>query len=237
MASRQPDPQRLIERLGLKLPILGFYDAPDPAPFTPTVMPQKGACFFTHYARWLKGETLHLTPTQFGCQGCGKWLCGSQAFGGDKFINFLVKTEGLKESPSLMMEHMENSHPYKMKNGNLFFGPLRVDQWEYLKTVTFLVNLDQLSALTIGAQYHAGAADPTPVLAPFGSGCSLLIKFPDLDLPQSIIGGTDIAMRPNLPPNIALFTVTRPMFTRLCSLDERSFLYKGFWERLCNARL
>ncbi len=237
MASEQPDPQRLIDRLGLKLPILGFYDAPDPAPFTPTVMPQKGACFFTHYARWLKGETLHLTPTQFGCQGCGKWLCGSQAFGGEKFINFLVKTEGLKNSHELMAEHVKNSHPYEMKHGNLFFGPLRADQWEYLKTVTFLVNLDQLSALSIGAQYHAGAADPTPVLAPFGSGCSLLIKFPDLDLPQSIIGGTDIAMRPNLPPNIALFTVTRPMFTRLCSLDERSFLYKGFWERLCNARL
>ncbi len=237
MLSEQPDPQRLIDKLGLKLPILGFYDAPDPASFAPTVTPQKGACFFTHYARWLKGETLHLTPAQFGCQGAGKWLCGSRAFSGEKFLNFLVKTEGLKDSHELMAEHVNNSHLYEIKNGNLFFGPLRRDLWQYLKTVTFFVNLDQLSALSIGAQYHAGETDPTPVLAPFGPGCHSLINFPDLDLPQSIIGGRDIAMRQNLPPNIALFSVTRPMFTRLCSLNERSFLYKGFWERLCNARL
>lgn len=237
MDSKQPDPQRLTEQLGLKLPILGLYDAPDPAPFAPTVVPKKGACFFTHYSRWLKDETLRLTPTEFGCQGCGKWLCGSQTFSGEKFLNFLVKTEGLKDSQDLMAEYVQNAHPYEMKHGNLFFGPLRPIQWDYLKTVTFLVNLDQLAALSIGAQYHARETDPAPVLAPFGPGCKTLLNFADFDRPQSVIGGMDIAMRPNLPPNIALFTVTPPMFTRLCSLDERSFLYKGFWERLCNARL
>ncbi len=237
MDSKQPDPQRLIDQLNLKLPILGFYDAPDPAPFAPTIQPMKGACFFTHYARWLKGETLHLTPTQFGCRGAGKWLCGSQAFAGENFINFLVKTEGLKDSNELMAEHVQNSRPYKIKHGNLFFGPLRPTQWEHLLTVTFFVNLDQLAALSIGAQYHGRESDPSPVLAPFGPGCHTLINFPNLDIPQSIIGGMDIAMRPNLPPNIGLFTVTRPMFSRLCTLDERSFLYKGFWERLCSARL
>src|SRR4030042_3024899 len=154
MHSKQPDHQRLREQLGLKLPILGFYDAPDPAPFAPTITPNKGACIFSHYTRWLKGETLHLTPAQFGCQGVGKWLCGSQAFSGEKFLNFLVNTEGLKDSHKLMAEFVDNTRPFAMKHGNLFLGPLRGNQWEYLKTVTFLVNLDQLSALIIGAQYH-----------------------------------------------------------------------------------
>jgi len=31
-------------------------------------------------------------------------------------------------------------------------------------------------------------------------------------------------------------TVTRPMFEQLCGLDERSFLYKGFWKDLVNTR-
>lgn len=28
---RQPDPERLIERLQIGLPLIGFYDAPEPA--------------------------------------------------------------------------------------------------------------------------------------------------------------------------------------------------------------
>jgi hypothetical protein len=32
------------------------------------------------------------------------------------------------------------------------------------------------------------------------------------------------------------FTVTKPMFERLASLDERSFLSKPFWKRLMKAR-
>ncbi len=40
------------------------------------------------------------------------------------------------------------------KNGDpphLFLGPLKERAWPYVKTVTFLVNPDQLSALAIGA--------------------------------------------------------------------------------------
>ncbi len=236
MLSQQPDPLRLLKQLDLKLPILGFYDAPDPVPFAPTVTPKEGACIFSHYANWLKGETLQLTPTQFGCRGAGRWLCGAQSFGGEKFIEFLVDTEGLKDSHELMARSNEKSRPYKMEHPFLFIGPLHENQWEFLKSVVFLVNPDLLSALAIGAQYHADPADPAPVLAPFGSGCSQLINFPDLNQPQAIIGGTDIAMRQHLPPDLLLFTVTPSMFARLCSLDERSFLYKGFWKRLCDAR-
>jgi hypothetical protein len=232
----QADPSTLLDRLSLQLPLIGFYDAPDPAPFEPIVQPASGACIFSHYERWLAGEMLQLTQDEFGCRGAGRWLCGSQAFGGDNFIGFLVDTEGLKDSHELMAESVENSHFYHMENPSLFIGPLHEDQWVYLKTVTFLVNPDQLAALAVGAQYHASVADPPPVIAPFGSGCSQLINFPDLSAPQAIIGATDIAMRHHLPPEILLFTVTRSMFERLCSLDERSFLFKGFWDRLKKAR-
>ncbi len=236
MDSKQPDPQRLIMQLDLKLPILGFYDAPDPTPFTPTVSPKEGACIFSHYTNWLKGETLQLTPAQFGCRGAGRWLCGSQSFGGEKFIDFLVDTEGLKNSHELMARSNEKSRFYHFEQGHIFIGPLRENQWEFLKSVIFIVNPDQLSALAIGAQYHADVNDAAPVIAPFGSGCSQLINFPDLNQPQAIIGGTDIAMRQHVPPDILLFTVTRAMYVRLCALDERSFLYKGFLKRLHDAR-
>lgn len=69
-----------------------------------------------------------------------------------------------------------------------------------------------------------------------GSGCSELHPFEDLDIPQAAIGATDIAMRQHLPPDILAFTVTRPMFRQLCELDEHSFLYKPFLQRLREAR-
>jgi len=64
----------------------------------------------------------------------------------------------------------------------------------------------------------------------------LLPLFADLAVPQAIVGATDIAMRQWLPPDALAFTVTRPMFERLCELDERSFLFKPFLQRLQRAR-
>jgi hypothetical protein len=64
----------------------------------------------------------------------------------------------------------------------------------------------------------------------------LVVTFRDLNKPQAAIGGTDIAMRGDLPANVFAFTVTAPMFARLCALGDNSFLGKGFLGRLRKAR-
>jgi hypothetical protein len=64
----------------------------------------------------------------------------------------------------------------------------------------------------------------------------LVSLFKDLDEPQAIIGATDMAMRKYLPPDILAFTVTRPMFEQLCSLDSKSYLEKRFLSDLKKAR-
>jgi hypothetical protein len=75
------------------------------------------------------------------------------------------------------------------------------------------------------------------VTAPFGSGCSQLIgHFRDLTDPSAIIGMTDIAARRFIPGSLLAFTVTKPMFEQLCSLGERSFLFKSFWKELKQRR-
>jgi len=89
----------------------------------------------------------------------------------------------------------------------------------------------------LGAQYNSAPGAPTPVTAPFGSGCSQIVAlFGDLNIPQAAIGATDIAMRRYIDPDLLAFTVTRPMFEQLCGLDEKSFLYKPFWKNLMKAR-
>ncbi len=232
----QPDPDRLKRRLNIKLPLIGFYDAPDPALFEPVVSPAGRDCVYSFFKSWLEGKMLHLTRERYGCGGAGHWMWGIQVRSKKEFFKFLVDEEGLKASRSLMEKWIAARKPYTATYSHIFIGPLKKEAWPYAKTVTFLVNPDQLSALAIGAQYHSAPDDPPPVIAPFGSGCSQLAPFKDLTIAQASIGATDIAMRHYLPPDVLTFTVTRLMFKQLCALDEQSFLYKPFLQRLKTAR-
>lgn len=232
----QPDPTTLMQRIDLDVHPLGFYDAPDPAAFEPIIRPGKGGCVFDYFKKILGGETLLITKDQFGCPGAGRSLCGVEAMKDEDLVKFLVQQEGLKASEELMMEWLKVRTPYIPQHDNVLIGWMKPDQYEFLISVTFVVNPDQLSALMTGAQYYSGPSDPTPVIAPFGSGCSLLVLFDDLDVPQSLLGATDMAMREHVKPGQVLFTVTKPMFEMLCRLDESSFLYKKFWGGLRKAR-
>ncbi len=234
-----PDPSRLREAAGITTPLIGLYDAPDPEPFAPLVAAGSGAerCVFSRYRDWCAGRTLHLTREQFGCGGAGRALCGVESMEREDFVQFLAVTEGLKDSPELMQAWIDATPLYRQEHEHLLIGPLKSDQYRFLKTITFWVNPDQLSLLMTGAQYRAAPGDPPPVIAPFGAGCMQLVTlFPDLERPQAMIGATDIAMRKHLPPELLALTATRPMYEQLCALDERSFLAKPFWKQLRQAR-
>jgi hypothetical protein len=234
-----PDPTYLIEKAGLETPLIGFYDAPDPEPFGPIRSPPQGkwACVFMYYKRWLKGKTLHLTKDNYGCGGVGSYLFDVQTRTRDEYIDFLYGTEGLKASSDLMGQWIDNRHPYHPEHPHLFIGPLNDNQYQYLKTVTFLVNPDQLSLFVTGAWFHQPSTEPPIVTAPFAAGCGLIGPlFTGLNRPQAMIGATDIAMRRFLPPDILAFTMTKPMYEQLCALDEKSFLNKPFWQRVRKAR-
>jgi hypothetical protein len=235
----QPDPTKLLKAVGLTTPLIGFYDAPDPAPFAPALTPAgaRRACIFAYYHRWLEGSYLHLTRENFGCGGAGRCLFGVMTRTREDYIRFLADEEGLKASRELMAQWLDAARPYRAEHAHLIFGPLRADQYAYLKTVTFYVKPDQLAILMTGAQYHSAPGDPPPVVAQFGSGCMQMGPcFVDLGIPQALVGATDVAMRGYLPPETLAFTATKPMFERLCALDERSILFKPFWTDLQRER-
>ena len=214
-----PDPSNLIMQLDLDIGLMGLYDAPMTEGFEPLTSPEPGKhqCIFCFYENWLKGETLIITKDNFGCSGAG--------------------SEGLKATREIMNEWVDHRKPYVQEHSFLLIGPLRRDRYDLVKTITFFVNPDQLSLLIIGANYRSVPGDIPAVIAPFGAGCmELLPLFSDLNVPQAIIGATDIAMRQHLPGNILTFTVTKPMFEQLCSLGKDSFLYKPFLKNLKKAR-
>ena len=232
-----PDPTNILAKSGIKTPLIGFYDLSDPSPFEPFAKP--GRCMFEAYQAWLKGKHICLSADEFSCRGGGYWVGGTEFTTREKFGSDLNQREGFKESDQMMCQWLENQKPYFIKNGYVVIGPLREDQTDYLKTVTFFVNPDQLSLLLMGAHFRDASASGEAVTVPFGSGCGLMAAvLGDLetDVPGVVIGATDIAMRQHLPPDLLAFTVNLPMYKQLCELGENSFLDKSFWQRLKNSR-
>jgi hypothetical protein len=233
----QPDPSTILDRLAISGPLVGFYDAPDPAPFAPLVVPGRGQCVFASFKKWQQNKTLHLTCEKHGCGG--SHLFGLETGTREELVEFLCDQEGLRADRGLMNLWLDSAKAYKPTHGHLLFGPLRPGQYDNLKTITFFVNPDQLAVLCMGATYYSRPDDPTPVLAPFGSGCmQLTTLFDDLDTPQAVIGATDHSLRRFLEPWMLAFTVTKPMFELLCrwARDPRSSLHSGFTDSLIRAR-
>lgn len=238
----QPDPSFLLESLDIATVPTGFYDAPDPAAFDPLVRPKedakRGPCVFAFFRQWQEGSTLHLPRDDFRCcGGAARSLSRIQMRGRAEFLHFLAVEEGLKESEELMGEWVDANPGYRQEHPHLFIGPLTPSAYAYLRTVTFWVNADQLAALTIGAQYHASLDDPPPLVARFAAGCGQMASvFDDLGAAQAQIGALDMAMRDWIPRDLLAFTVTRPLFERLCDFDETSYLRKPFLGQLKQAR-
>lgn len=234
-----PNHQYLTAGLDLHLPLIGVYDAPDPVAFKPLVImpPRQRACIFEFYQDWNIGQTLQLTIDNYGCGGCGHWLWGLETRSRQGFIDFLVNKEGLKNTEELMGSWLDHLKPFIPVHPYLFIGPLKPQQYEYLKTVTFIVNPDQLSVLITGAQYFHDPGSGSPILAEFGSGCmEILPLLEGHEGPCAMIGATDMAMREYLPHDKLAFTVNKAMFEDLCRLDDHSFLERPFLKILKNSR-
>jgi hypothetical protein len=235
----QPDPTNLMTIAEITNPLIGFYDTPDKKFFEPFT--DINFCIFSCYQGWMRGESTCLseqTVGTIGCPGAGYWNCNVATVPSEEVAHYLAVQEGLKASPDLMCQWLANQPPYKKEHNDIVIGPLRMAQYEYLKTITFYVNPDQISLLITGAEYHNPSASYHPVTAVYGTGCEQLAAvFDDFDTPKAMIGGTDIAMRSYLPGDILAFTVTKPMFEQLCRLDEKSFLHKSFWNNVKQARV
>ncbi len=235
----KPDPTNLLKSLGISNPLIGFYDTPEKSLFEPFTTVKQ--CIFSCYQDWSQGKSICLSEQNVAaieCPGAGYWNCNVESVPSEHIAHFLAVEEGLKASHGLMCQWLENQATYKKEHDYIVIGPLRMEQYEYLKTITFYVNPDQLSLLITGAEYDNASTSYQPVTAAFGTGCGQLAAiFNNFNAPKAAIGGTDIAMRPYLPSNILAFTVTKPMFEKLCQLDEKSFLYKSFWSNVKQARL
>lgn len=229
----------LLQKLNLRYSLTAVYDAPNPEIFNPIIepIPNKRSCIFAYFNQWQKGKTLCLEKNNATCKGCGNWWFGKQTRTLDDFVKFLAEEEGLKNSNEKMEQWILHNNPYTPKNKHILMGPYSEVHKEYAKTITFWVNADQLSVLSLASYYFNEVDAPAPIMVPFGSGCmQALTLFEDFNQPKAIIGSMDLAMRQYLPPDIFGFTVTIPMFDLFMEIDEKSFLSKPFLNTFVKAR-
>lgn len=238
-APTQEKVDALREALRIDTPVIAVYDSSDTEAFAPIVRSGGIDCCFMYYRRWLKGDTLLLTTEGNGCPG-GLYHLGLRDTIMPKIEYFLtcgtdeLRGEGLKASPEIAKALFEKRNAVKPRSGNVLIGPLRLDRWDSVKTLSFFVDPDRMSALGTLSGYWS-ATDK--VVAPFGSGCSLLWRaVEEYGGEKAVIGGTDIAMRRHLPPDTLAFTVSPHLFYQMVNVPPGSFLERDWWAALMEFR-
>ncbi len=104
-----------------------------------------------------------------------------------------------------------------------------------VKSVTFFVDSDRLSALVVLANY--ATPDKENVTIPWGAGCQSIGAFAyrelERDHPRAVVGLTDISarntVRPVLGRNVMSFTAPWPVFLKMEENVEASFLQRESW--------
>lgn len=231
--------ERLMRKLRLTTPLLAVYDAEPSDVFKPVFEPEGDECCFSYYDRWLAGDTLVIRRGGGGCKGAHRAL-GIEKASPPFMAHFLTdgvgapKGEGLRATPDVAQAYLDKSRPPEPETGTVLVGPLRLGQWERVRSVTFLVDPDRLAALMTLAGYWSS---DNVVAAPFGSACSFLWKsFNEIEGALAVIGGTDVAMRRYLPTAIMTLTVAPRHFARMLTVPEKSFLDLDWWNDLMDVR-
>lgn len=240
--------ERLTRALQLTTPIVALFDTAPGADFAPTIEAGGRACCFAYYQRWVAGETVvvrrgddSFSAPRHGCPGMQRALGFSGVYP-PWMANFLTDGangapmgEGLKASPELAAEFLTRAKPPRPRGDTMLMGPLRVERWDDVRSVTFFADPDRLSALMTLAAFWSGGDDE--IAAPFSSGCGLMWReLQNQDRDRAILGCTDIAMRRYLPPEILSLTVSPARFEQMLGFPDSAFLNREWWAELLRAR-
>jgi len=202
------------------------------------------SCTIPLFIAAAKGKTSVFERKTTGCNG-GKVGLGFGQFpnypgGIEYFLSVgkkgLFEGEGYKKSPELGVEYVEclpiTDIPYQY----VILKPLsQIDtSKEIPELVVFYVNNDQLSALTVLANYYRPGNEN--VMIPFSSGCQSIFLIPYAEAqkenPRAVVGLTDITARPMVDPNMLSFSVPYKMYLEMEDNIENSFLKTQQWDKI-----
>ena len=235
---------RLVQSLGLQnepVAVLLTNEKPEAA-----LQGKEGQwnCTIPLFIAATKGKTAVFERKTTGCPG-GKAGLGFGHFpnypdGIEYFLsvgkNGQFEGEGYKKDPQLGADFVTclpiTDIPYQY----VIFKPLsQLDAAkEKPELIIFYVNTDQLSALTVLANYDKPGIEN--VIMPFSSGCQSVFLIPYAEAqkenPRAVVGLTDITVRPMVKADMLSFSVSYKRFLELEESVEGSFLNKHLWQRV-----
>jgi hypothetical protein len=233
---------RLRSHLRLTTPLIALYDTVPSPEFEPLVHPKDTDCCFSYFEHWISGETLVVKKGGPGCPG-GHLGLGLENTPPPFMAHFLTDgvgahaAEGLRATPEIAQALIDQARPVRNQSGHVLIGLLRLEKWDFVRSVTFFAGADVLSAVTTLAGYWSG--DKDIVAAPFGSACSSLLRalgeYEDDDDP-AVLGGLDVAMRRHLPEDMLTLSVSPARFAKMLTFENDSFLNKPWWNDLTRQR-
>jgi uncharacterized protein (DUF169 family) len=235
---------RIAQELGLRYPpvaVLFTDEKPSPAA---QFKPHRWGCVMQMLTAAAKGWTAVFDRETTGCLGGQTGLCFGDGYEG-RDIGRLLSTGGegreggglgYLKSPEVARAFAAGLPVRDIPETYVVLMPLQKVEPErnQPQVVIFLANADQVSALTVLANFDRPGGDA--VRAPFASGCQSICLLPytegGLEAPRATLGGMDVSARPHLDPDLLTFSVPWRMYQEMEANVERSFLVKQEWHNL-----
>jgi uncharacterized protein (DUF169 family) len=158
----------------------------------------------------------------------------------EAYDNFLHGERYIKSS-ALVKKFIESLPLTEISEQYVVFQPLdTIDvKKEKPQTVIFFINPDQLSALTVLANY--GRGDNENVIIPYAAGCQTIGIYPYREAkskrPRAVVGLTDLSARVYIrkqlsDANLMTFAVPFTLFEEMEQNVPGSFLERHTWQSL-----
>ena len=205
----------------------------------------KWACLVPRLVQAAQGQTAVFDAQTIPCRGGAVGLEFADNYGEPEAHAYFLSVgggpsrregEGYKRTPDLVRAAMDSQPNVRAPETYRVFKPLaEVDpETETPRLVVFLANPDQISALTVLANYGRPSNDN--VILHFVSGCGSFCLLPDQlnrqDPLRAMLGMIDISARPYVPADVLSFTVPWPMFLEMEGNVRGSFLDRKDWQRI-----
>lgn len=176
-----------------------------------------------------------------GAKDRAKYAILAESAGNPNQKKALLEGERLMKSPEVARKFLECLPMYDVPAKYVVMKPLSlVQENEAVQTVTFLANADQISALSILANYHAGTITDRVAVAAGAAGCQALgvctYRESDRADPRAVIGLTDIMARRMtrklLGKDKLTFSVPFQLYREMEKNVPGSFLESEGWKEL-----
>jgi len=162
----------------------------------------------------------------------------------EEFYDDFLNGERYIKTPELVEEFISELPIIDVPTKYVVFKPLeKVDiSVEKPVVIIFFVNPDQLSALTILANYYRKGNNN--VIIPYAAGCQTIGIYPykesNSDNPRGVVGMTDLSARlytrKQLDENMLSFAMPFKMYLEMEANVENSFLERNVWQDLINTK-